>query len=331
MRKSLRPFRIFPGSPRLRERVRVICIHAVLVFFAVLTLVPFAFMANNVFRTNPEFYHSYFSLPEGLKQTMAVVRHALSGRNAAVEVEAPDGKKLALSPGRAIRFHLAAATQGPRSAWTIIRPYMVNTFIVALLTALGVTLLGSATAYILARYRFMGSKAVFMLIISTMMFPGVLTLVPSFLLVKNLGLLNTYWAMILPYIAGGQVFAIFIFKSFFHALPEELFESARIDGAGHFRIYWHLVLPLSKPSISVVLIMNLLSTWNNFLWPFITNTDGRYHVVASGIFAMTSTAQAANFSTMYAAYAISALPLLVLFIYATKPFVRGITSGAFKA
>jgi ABC-type glycerol-3-phosphate transport system permease component len=313
------------------KRTRLFTIHAILIFFAALTLVPFAFMVNNVFRTNPEFYHSYFSFPEAFKKASSVAWHALSGHSTSVEVETPEGRKLKLTPGRAMRFHLAGASLGPRTAWAIVRPYMVNTFIVALLTALGVTLLGSATAYILARYKFLGSKAIFMLIISTMMFPGVLTLVPSFLLVKNLGLLNTYWAMILPYIAGGQVFAIFIFKGFFHALPEELFESARIDGAGHFRIYWHLVLPLSKPSISVVLIMNLLSTWNNFLWPFITNTDGRYHVMASGIYAMTTTGQATNFSTMYAAYAISSLPLLILFIYATKPFVRGLTSGAFKA
>jgi ABC-type glycerol-3-phosphate transport system permease component len=326
-----RGFRSGAGGRRRPGRLKLCLIHGALVLFAALTLVPFAFMVNNVFRTNSEFYHSYFSLPDSFKRTARIALHSLAGNAGAVEIEAPDGRKSLVPAARAMRFYLARASLGPRNAWAIIRPYMVNTFIVALLTALGVTLLGSATAYILARYRFLGHKAIFMLIISTMMFPGVLTLVPSFLLVKKLGLLNTYWAMILPYIAGGQVFAIYIFRSFFHALPEEIFESARIDGAGHFRIYWHMVLPLSKPSISVVLIMNLLGTWNNFLWPFITNTEGRYHVISSGIFAMTTTAQATNFSTLYAAYAISSIPLLVLFIYATKPFVRGITSGAFKA
>ena len=105
-------------------------------------------------------------------------------------------------------------------------------------------------------------------------------LVPSFLLVKSLGLLNTYWAMVLPYIAGGQVFAIFVFKSYFEGLPEDLFESARIDGAGHVQIYWQIVLPLSKPVLSVVAIMNILGTWNNFLWPFITNTEGKLPVLS---------------------------------------------------
>src|SRR5690606_34993935 len=111
---------------------------------------------------------------------------------------------------RAFRYHAATATRGIRSAWAVIRPYMLTTLLVSGLTALGVIVLGAATAYVLARHRFFGSKAAFVLIISTLMFPGVLTLVPSFLLVKSLGLLNTYWAMILPFVAGGQVFAIFV-------------------------------------------------------------------------------------------------------------------------
>ena len=91
------------------------------------------------------------------------------------------------------------------------------------------------------------------------------------------------------------------------------------------------MLPLSKPILSVVAIMNILGTWNNFLWPFITNTEGKHHVISSGLFVLATTVHAANFSTLYAAYAISSIPLLVLFIYATKPFIRGVTSGAFKA
>ncbi|MBI4560346.1 MAG: carbohydrate ABC transporter permease, partial [Candidatus Hydrogenedentes bacterium] len=172
---------------------------------------------------------------------------------------------------------------------------------------------------------------IFYFIISTLMFPGVLTLVPSFFLVKSLGLLNTYWAMILPYVAGGQVFAIFVFKSFFDGIPEDLFESARIDGAGHLQVYWHLVLPLSKSILAVVLIMNFLGTWNNFLWPFITNTEGKYHVIASGLYVLATSPYASNFNTLLAAYMISSIPLLILFVYATQPFIQGITTGALKA
>ena len=106
---------------------------------------------------------------------------------------------------------------------------------------------------------------------------------------------------------------------------------ARLDGAGHFALYWHIVMPLSKQVVAVVGVMNILGTWNNLLWPFITNSDARYHVVASGLYLMGQSQVAANLSTMFAAYVLSSIPLLVLFIYATKPFMRGVTSGAFKA
>ena len=91
------------------------------------------------------------------------------------------------------------------------------------------------------------------------------------------------------------------------------------------------MLPLSKQVIAVVAVMNILGTWNNFLWPFITNSDSKYHVVASGLFVMSATQVAQNMATMCAAYVLSSIPLLILFVYATKPFMQGVTSGAFKA
>lgn len=306
-------------------------IHAILILVAAQTLLPFAFTLNNVFRSNFEFYRDFFSVPDAFMGIAQVSGRYLTGNHESMTVEDETGEEKTVNRAEAMAMHLDAVCRGPKQAWQHIRPFMVNSLIVSLLTAFGVCLLGSSTAYILARYKFMGSKAIFVMFLATMMFPGVLTLVPSFLLVKELGLLNTYWAMILPYMAGGQVFAIFVFRSFFKGLPEELFESARIDGAGHLTMYWHLILPLSKPVFSVVIIMNILGTWNNFLWPFIVNTDGSRQVVASGIYTLATSQYASNFATMYAAYAISSIPLLILFIYATKPFIRGVTSGGLKA
>lgn len=310
------------------SRPGLIAIHVVLICLACLTLLPFAFMANNVFRSNTEFYHDFFSVPEAFK---GLARTAAADSDETVEVEDDQGRTSTVSRAEAAGHYARRAARGPTMAWEVLRPYVVNSLFVSILTAVGVCILGSSTAYILARYRFMGSRGVFIVFLATMMFPGVLTLVPSFLLVKSMGLLNTYWAMILPYIAGGQVFAIFVFRSFFKGLPEDLFESARIDGAGHLGLYLNIILPLSKPVFSVVIIMNILGTWNNFLWPFITNTDGSHHVIASGLYTMATSQHNQNFSTMYAAYAISSIPLLILFIYATKPFIRGMTAGAFKA
>ena len=302
-------------------------LHLAILLFASLTWLPFVFVLNNSFRSATEMYHTFFGLPNAFKKGVGSV---LSDRTS-IQVQTDSGRQLELSNREAAIYYLGQAVKSYRYAWGVIRPYMVNSFVVSGTTAFGVLLLGSLSAYVLSRHRFSGSKTVYYYIISTMMFPAVLTLVPSFLLVKSLGLLNTYWAMILPYIAGGQVFAIFVFKSFFDGLPEDLFESARIDGAGHLQVYRHLIIPLSKPILSVVAIMSVLGTWNNFLWPFITNTENTHHVIASGLFVMATSAHAQNPAALYAAYMISSLPLLILFVYATRPFIQGVTSGAFKA
>ncbi|MDX9974582.1 MAG: carbohydrate ABC transporter permease [FCB group bacterium] len=313
------------------NRLTQVALHAAIIAFAAATLLPFAFVLNNSFRTNSEIFHSFFGLPRSLESAAQLALPALTDPTRPAPVENAEGVVHQGTAREALLAHLAIATRGYRYAWESIRPYMLNTFIVCGLTVAGVLFFGSVTAYILSRYRFPGSKGLFYYIISTMMFPAVLTLVPSFMLVRELGLLNSYWAMVLPYIAGGQVFAIFVFKSFFDGLPEELFESARLDGAGHFQCYRHIVIPLSKPILSVVAVMTTLGTWNNFLWPFITNTEGKYHVLASGLYVMATSQFGQNYSTLFAAYMLSSIPLLLLFVYATKPFIQGVTSGAFKA
>lgn len=288
-----------------------LAIHAVLIFLAALTFVPFLFVVNSSFRSNEEMYDSFFGVPGAFKAI-------ITGRQ--TDILAKTGEP-----------PVKTLTKGYKLGWEVLRRYTLNSIIVSVASAFFVVIVGSATAYALARYRFLGSKVIFAIILSTMMVPGVLTLVPSYLLVRTLGLLDTRWVLILPYVAGGQVFGIFVFRSFFAALPEELFESARIDGAGHLSLYFHIVLPLSMPVLSVVAVMNILATWNNFLWPFITISKDELHVVSSGLYVMASSQVAGNMSTMNAAYVVASIPLLVLFVYATKPFIRGVTSGALKA
>ncbi|MBX3750319.1 MAG: carbohydrate ABC transporter permease [Opitutaceae bacterium] len=312
------------------SRARLFAIHAVLVCTAALTLLPFAFVVNNALRDNFEYNRSFFGPPQAFVGLAQAGWRQATGDDRPLSVQLESGEVRSMTRGEVATHYWDKLTLGIRRAWTVLRPYLFNSFVVSGLTALGVAALGSGTAYLLARYRFLGRDFIFGFILATMVFPGVLTLVPSFLLVKQLGLLNTYWAMVLPYVAGGQVFAIFVFRSFFTGLPEELFESARLDGAGHWGLYWNIVLPLSRPVFSVVLIMNILGTWNNFLWPFIVNTNDQHQVVASGLYTMARSGVASSSSTMYAAYLLSSIPLLLLFIYATKPFIRGMTSGAVK-
>ena len=282
----------------MKKRKSDLLIHLVLVTILALTLLPFVFVVNNSFRRTHEQYRSFFGLPEALR-----------------------------------KFDFVELTRGYVWSWEIFRPYMLNSLIVSLSSAFGVVLIASVSAYVFSRYRFRGHRALFLAILSFMMIPGVLTLVPSFLWVKQLGLINSYWVLILPYVAGGQIIAIFLMKGFFDGLPQELFESARLDGAGHVAQYWNIVLPLSKQILAVVVIVNILGTWNNFLWPQIANSDGSYAVVSSGLYLMSRTQNDAggDASTLFAAYVISAIPLLILFVYATKPFMTGVTSGAFEA
>jgi ABC-type glycerol-3-phosphate transport system permease component len=331
----------------MKKRTSDLPIHLILITIVAITLLPFVFVINNSFRRTTEQYHSFFGLPNAVTNLCKFTWYELSGQSDRIQLrimpEPVKGKPVAvraadlpftnLSYGQAMRLCWHDLTRGYQYAWQIFRPFMINSLVVSLSSALGVVVIASLTAYVFSRYRFPGHRALFLVILSFMMIPGVLTLVPSFLWVKKLGLINSYWVLILPYVAGGQIMAIFLFKGFFDGLPQELFESARLDGAGHFAQYWHIVLPLSKQIIAVVVIVNILGTWNNFLWPQIANTDQSFAVVSTGLYLMSRTQNEAggDASTLFAAYVISAIPLLILFVYATKPFMTGVTSGAFKA
>jgi ABC-type glycerol-3-phosphate transport system permease component len=331
----------------MKKRRSDLPIHLVLLAFAALTLLPFIFVVNNSFRRTHEQYQSFFGLPEAVTNAVRFTWFAATGQPEKIQlkimpetqagkpqlVRQADVPMTRVSYGRGMRACWHDLTRGYVWSWQIFRPYMRNSLLVSLTSALGVVIVASVSAYVFSRYRFPGHRFLFLVILSFMMIPGVLTLVPSFLWVKKLGLINSYWVLILPYVAGGQIIAIFLMKGFFDGLPQELFESARLDGAGHFAQYWHIVLPLSKQILAVVVIVNILGTWNNFLWPQVANSDASYSVVSTGLYLMAHT-QASAFgdkSTMYAAYVISAIPLLILFCYATKPFMTGVTSGAFKA
>ncbi len=313
------------------SKLRTTFIHLVLLSFAFLTLAPFLFTLNNSFRSNTEMFHDFFGIPESVERAALAAKRTLTGDDAPVETTELDGETTLRPPSEALWANLRETLLNYERAWNIIRPYMLNSLVVCAATALSVLFIASIAAYVLSRNRFPGNRAVYYFIISAMMFPGVLTFVPTYMVVRQLGLLNSYWAMILPYMAGGQVFAIFVMKGFFDGLPEDLFEAARMDGAGHLQSYIHIVLPLSKPVLSVVLIMNIISVWNNFMWPFVTQSDGKHHVIASGLFVLATSAHASSLTTLFAAYMLSSIPLFVIFIYATRPFIRGITSGAFKA
>jgi len=230
------------------------------------------------------------------------------------------------------------------AAWTAISPYIMNSVIVSSISVVGVLVVSSLSAYAFARHKFPGSTVLFYGILSLMMIPGVLTLISSFMWVKEFpfaggnnwmgqggtGFLNSHLGLILPYIAGGQVFAIYILKSFISGLPEELFEAARIDGASEFRTFWSIALPLSKPMLGTVAIMNLLAVWNDYVWPLLVISDDSKKTLAIGLSFFQGT-YSTTYGPLMAGYVIACLPLLILFLFTMKYFVEGLTSGAIKA
>lgn len=215
------------------------------------------------------------------------------------------------------------------AAWTAINRYMLNSIIVSGVSCLGVLLLATLSAYVFARYSFPGKEILFYLIIGLLMIPAILTLIPQYILVRDLHLLNTRWALILPYISGGQVFGIFLLRSFFASLPEELFEAARVDGANDLTMLLRLVLPLSWSILATLAIFQILATWNDLIWPAVVIDDDALKTVVTGIWSF-SQQYSTDYGPLMAGYALASLPLLLLFAVASRYFVAGLTSGALK-
>lgn len=208
--------------------------------------------------------------------------------------------------------------------------YMFNTTLVALVGTTGMLFLASLGAYGFARVKFVGREVIYMAVIALMMIPGVLSLVPSFMLWKSILGLNNYWILIMPIWFGGTVFGVFLLRAFFTGIPEEIFESARIDGANEFKVYFNICLPMSMPILGTLTIMQITSTWNDYLWPMITIQDEKFMTITVGLMVRFTSQYASNYPVMFAAYVIASIPLILLFIFANRFYIEGLTSSAIK-
>src|SRR5687767_4162804 len=183
---------------RMKRRRSDIPIHLALIAIVAMTLLPFVFVINNSMRRTSEQFHSFFGLPAALTDLGRFTWYRLSVQSEKIEVRPTPDAPLRRAPyGAAVNHSWNELTRGFVYCWGIFRPYMINSLIVSGASALGVVVFASISAYVFSRYRFPGHRVLFFAVLSFMMIPGVLTLVPSFLWVKRLGLLNTHWAMIL--------------------------------------------------------------------------------------------------------------------------------------
>jgi len=206
--------------------------------------------------------------------------------------------------------------------------FFLNSVVVAVAITLGNIVFCSMLGYALAKLHFPGKRLIFALVLGTLMVPGVVTFVPLFVLVSNLGMVNSYPGLILPFLAGP--FGVFLMRQFFQSLPDELIHAARVDGAGEWRIFWSIMLPLCKPALATLGILTFLASWNNFLWPLVVaQTEERYTLpVALAIYAIGE--NNSNYGLLMAGAVAIVVPVLVVFLLLQKHFVRGIAMTGIK-
>ncbi len=208
--------------------------------------------------------------------------------------------------------------------------YLLNTGIIILAVVPGVILLSSLAGYALSRLQFPGRDLIYFGVIALLMVPGILTLIPTYALVQSFNLINTRWALILPYLAGGQVLGVALCRTFFSGLPEELFEAMRLDGASDFTIYRQMALPLSLPTLATIAIMTTLGVYNDYIWPLVTISDNAMQTFTVGVTRFSGEFNL-DYGPTLAGYVIGSIPLMILFAVGMRAFVQGVTAGAVKA
>jgi len=206
--------------------------------------------------------------------------------------------------------------------------YFMNSALVAVLITAGNLLFCSLLGYALAKLDFPGRKALFLVVLGMLMVPGMVTFVPQFVLVSNLGLANSYAGLVLPFLAGP--FGVFLMRQFLKSIPDELIEAARVDGAGEWRIFWRVVLPLCRPALATLGILTFLSSWNNFLWPLVVaTTEDRYTLpVALALYSIGQ--NRTDFGLLLAGAVVVVLPVLIVFLVLQRHFLRGIATTGLK-
>ncbi|ACQ82235.1 binding-protein-dependent transport systems inner membrane component [Beutenbergia cavernae DSM 12333] len=281
------------GSSRLAhgDRGTTTIAHIVLVVWAVIVIGPMLWTLFSSFKTTNEIFSSPFGLPADWNFDNYV------------------------------------------SAWTehAIGTWFVNTVIVVGFALAGVMLLGAMCSYVLARYSFPGRRAIYYLMLAGLTFPPFLAIVPLFFVLDNIGLLNTLPGLIVTYIAFALPFTVFFLYAFFKTLPEELAEAAAIDGAGHWRTFFQVMLPMAIPGMASVAIFNFLGLWNQFLLPVALNTDRDNYVLSQGMASFVSQAgYAVDFGSMFAAVVITVVPVLIVYIVFQRQLQGSVSQGTMK-
>jgi len=215
------------------------------------------------------------------------------------------------------------------TAWELISPAVANSIFLSTTATIFIVLFGLAGAYFFARLKVPGSSILWNALLLLMMMPMIANLVPLFILLRDMNLLNTLTALILVGASGGQAFAIFVFRNFIADIPQDLFEAAEIDGANHFQQLKLVVMPLSGPIMGTVAVMQFLGQWNEFVMPLIVMREQARLPVTVQLIRMAGE-YIKLWGPLMAGYAIASIPVIILFTFSMKLFVKGLTEGAVK-
>jgi N-acetylglucosamine transport system permease protein len=265
--------------------------HVLLVIWSIIVIVPFLWVVLSSLKTTKEILASPFSLPAHW------------------------------SFGNYVK------------AWTDagIRHFFVNTIIVVGAALVLVMLLGAMCAYVLARFKFPGAKFIYYSMLAGLTFPIFLAIVPLFFILRNASLLNTLPGLVMVYVAFALPFTVFFLYAFFKSLPDEVYEAALMDGAGDWRIFFQIMLPMARPGIAAVAIFNFLGLWNQFLLPVALNTDPSRYVLTQGMAEFASQAgYAVDFGGLFAAVVMTVVPVLIVYVIFQRRLEGSVSRGTFR-
>jgi ABC-type glycerol-3-phosphate transport system permease component len=272
-----------------RSRLLTVVRHGVLILGAAVMLLPFLYMVGTSFKP-----HAFIlELPPNFiprDPTLANYREALGSNN--------------------------------------FDRYFLNSAVVAFASTLLTLLLSSSMAYAFARFAFPGRDFLFYLMLATLMVPTLVLLIPQFVLAKDLHLLNSRQGLILVY-AAATPFNMFLLRGFFEEIPQDLFDAALMDGAGPFRSFWDIALPLARPALAAVAIFSFLASWDEFTWALTSISDERLYTLPIAI-RLFQQAHNTQWGLVFAASTIAVVPTILVFVIFQRQFIRGVMGGAIK-
>jgi N-acetylglucosamine transport system permease protein len=262
--------------------------HTLLILWSVVVILPLLWTVLSSFKTTKEILASPFSLPQRL------------------------------------------VFENYASAWDTagIGRFFLNTVVVVGSALVLVMVLGAMCAYVLARFRFWGNRTIYYLMLAGLTFPVFLAIVPLFFILRSFALINTLQGLIVVYVAFALPFTVFFLFSFFKALPEEIYEAAQLDGAGEWRTFFQVMLPMARPGLASVAIFNFLGLWNQFILPVALNTDQGKYVLSQGMASFASQAgYSVDYGALFAAVVITVLPVLVVYVIFQRQLQGSVSQG----